>query len=66
MIKYKSKYKCIVCNNRRKRMRTMSDMCYHDICNSLVENYNGEDHYEVCGNVQRNCLVLKILYLTFR
>ena len=38
----------------------MPDMCYHDICNSLVENYNGEDHYEVCHNVYKGIAWQKI------
>jgi len=47
-------------------MRTMPDMCYHDICNSLVENYNGDNHYEVCHNVYKGIpWYKKLMYLTF-
>lgn len=32
-------------------MRTIPDMLHHDVCNSLIKNYDGDSHSEICHNV---------------
>ena len=29
-------------------MRTIPDMLHHDVCNSLIKNYDGDSHLEIC------------------
>tara|TARA_R100000231_G_scaffold47994_1_gene41106 strand:+ start:62 stop:271 length:210 start_codon:yes stop_codon:yes gene_type:complete len=45
-------------------MRTIPDMLWHDVCESSVKNFNGDNHYEICHNVYKGLAwYKKIFYL---